>query len=58
MGTTGYRSKSVTTGLDCCLGYTTSLSITTAPARRHMRQLCRYVNEPYTFTYRMAPRFV
>jgi len=32
----GYRPKCVTAGLDCSLGYTPALSVTTAPLRRQL----------------------
>ena len=49
-----YRPKSVTVGLGCGLGGTPALSVTTAPLRRHMRQLWRYINEHYLYLYLYA----
>jgi len=42
----GYRSKSVTAGLDYYLGCTPTLSVTTSSLMRH---LWHYINEPVYF---------
>jgi len=39
------------TGLDCGLGCTLALSVTTALPRRHVRQFWRFINEPYVNLY-------
>jgi len=41
-----YRQKSVTAGMDSGLGCTPTLPVTTAPLRRHMRQMWCYISEP------------
>jgi len=43
----GYRSKSVTRGLGCCLGCMLTLSVTTAPLRQHKQQSWHYINEAF-----------
>jgi len=41
------QAKVRTAGLSCGLDCSPTLSVTTAPLRRHMRQLWRCINEPY-----------
>jgi len=47
----------MTANLGCGLGSTLALSVMTAPLRKHMQQLCRYMNEFYIYLLRQQTIF-